>query len=150
MILSIYVSVYRHYIIPIPKSGHNDKSKTSNYRPITLSSMYGKIINILILKRHTDLLPFSNLQFGFKAHHSTDKCTFVAKKVIQYYLNNGSEVYGCTLDMQKAFDEVNLLKLFAKLQFRQLPAHMLRLLFFLLYYGVLYCVFTGMRLFQIL
>ena len=72
----------------------------------------------------------------FKAHHSTDQCKFVAQKVIQYYLNNGSEVYGCTLEMQKAFDKLDLLKFFGKLEVHQLPVHMLRLLFFL-YYGLL-------------
>ena len=69
-----------------------------------------------------------------------DQCTFVTKEVIQYYLNNGSEVYGCTLIMQKAFVNVDLLKVLAKLKAHQLPAHMLRLLFFL-YSGLSLCVY---------
>ena len=41
-------------------------------------------------------------------------CTFVAKEVIglSYYINSGSDVYACALDMQKAFDRVDLVKLF--------------------------------------
>ena len=84
----------------------------------------------------------------FKAHHSTNQCKFVAQKVIQYYLNNGLEVYGCTLEMQKAFDKLDLLKFFGKLEVHQLPVHMLRLLFF--YITVFCCVFTGKTLFRIL
>ena len=95
--------------------------------------MYGKIIDTLILNRHTDKLSSSNLQFGFKVHHSTNQNTFVAKKVIQYYLNNCSEVYSCTLAIQKPPNKVDLLKLFAKLKAWHLPIHILQLLFSLQY-----------------
>jgi Reverse transcriptase (RNA-dependent DNA polymerase) len=127
-------------IIPLLKAGIIDKSISTNYRPITLSSLFGKIIDILILDRYSDKLASSSLQFGFKKGHSTDNCTFIAKEVSQYYINNGSDVFACALDMKKAFDRVDLAILFMKLKHRQLPCHILRLLFFL-YYGLSLRVF---------
>ena len=39
-------------IIPLLKSANIDKSVTSSYRPITLSSLFGKIVDIIILDRY--------------------------------------------------------------------------------------------------
>ena len=70
-------------------------------------------------------------QFGFNKGLSISHCTFVVREVVDYYLNNGSPVYACALDMQKAFDRVNFIKLFAKLMYIGLPLHTIRILFLL-------------------
>ena len=70
-------------------------------------------------------------QFGFKKGLSTSHCTFVAREVVDFYLNNGSSVYAGALDMQKAFDRVSLIMLFAKLMHIGLPLHIARILFLL-------------------
>ena len=98
-------------IIPLLKSGNLDKSLLSSYKLITLSSIFGKVIDLVILNRHQEAFNSSDLQFGFKSSHSTNHCTFVAKEVIAYYINNGSDVFSCAIDMQKAFDRVDLTKL---------------------------------------
>ena len=51
--------------------------------------------------------------------------TFVVKKVISYYCNNRSDVFPSALDMQKAFDKVNLGFLFNKLISHDIPLHMI-------------------------
>ena len=99
-------------IIPLLKSCNIDKSFFLSYRPITLSCLFGKIIDILILNRLAIVFDSCDLQFGFKYGHSTNHCTYVAREVINYYRNKGCDVFACTLDMQKAFDRVNLIKLF--------------------------------------
>ena len=116
-------------IIPLLKSGNPDKSLLSSYRPITLSSLFGKVIDLMILNRHQKAFNSSDLQFGFKSSHSTNHCTFVAKEVIAYYINNGSDVFSCAIDMQKAFDRVDLTKLFKKLLQRSIPVLIVRILF---------------------
>jgi len=121
----------RGTIIPLIKSGHVDKTVVSSYRPITLSSLFGKVIDILILDRYCEVFMPSERQFGFRKNHSTNHCTFVVKEVVSYYLNNNSDVYACALDMQKAFDRVDLIKLFTKLISSVLPAHVIRILFIL-------------------
>ena len=118
-------------IFPLLKSANLDKSQPSSYRPITLSSLFGKVLDLLILDRYYDYFYSCDLQFGFKKAHSTNHCTFVVKEVIDYYLHNDSDVYACTLDMQKAFDRVNIIKLFCKLLVRKLPVHIIRVLFLL-------------------
>ena len=46
-------------------------------------------------------------QFGFKCNHSTDTCTYVLKNTIDYYRINGSHVFTCFVDFNKAFDNVD-------------------------------------------
>ena len=75
----------------------------------------------------------SDYQYGFKKRHSTNHCTFAVKEVISYYCNNRSNVFSCALDMQKAFDKVNLVVLLKKLISRDIPLHMIRVLFDLYY-----------------
>ena len=50
-----------------------------------------------------------------------------------YYINNGSDVFACVIDMQKAFDRVDLVKLFQKLRQRPISVFILRVLFHLYY-----------------
>ena len=98
---------------------------------MTHSSLFGKIIDILILNRYHYLFISSSYQFGFKKNHSTNHCTFVIKEVISYYVNNNLDVFPCALDMQKAFNRINLIKLFNKLSVRGFPAFILRFIFIL-------------------
>ena len=117
------------------KSGNLDKSLVSSYRPITLSSLFGKVIDLMILNRHQEAFNSSDVQFGFKSSHSTNHCTFVAKEVIAHNNNNGCDVFLCAIDMQKAFDRVDLTKLFKKLLQRPIPVLIVRILFHL-YFNV--------------
>ena len=64
---------------------------------ITVVLLYGllftkKIFDLIMLSRFCDHLHSSELQFGFKAHRSTDMCTMVLKETTAYYINNGSPV----------------------------------------------------------
>jgi len=67
-------------IIPIPKGKHANVTDSSNYRGIALSSIFGKIFDLIFLVKYSDCLSISELQFGFKAGHSTDMCSMVLKK----------------------------------------------------------------------
>ena len=81
-----------------------------------------------MLKRLSDYLITSELQFGFKPHHSTNMCTFLLKETISYYTRSDSSVYCVLLDATKAFDRISYVKLFQKLIDRKLPAIVLRFL----------------------
>jgi hypothetical protein len=53
----------------------------------------------------------------------------VIKEVINYYIDNKSEVSACTIDVPKAFDHVEFAKLFFKLLLTDLFAHIVPILF---------------------
>ena len=51
-------------------------SDTSNYRPVAVATVVSKLFEHLILSNISPLLGTTDNQFGFKAGHSTDQCTF--------------------------------------------------------------------------
>ena len=71
----------------------------------------------------------SNLQFAFKAKHSTTICASVLKEVISYYKNRGSDVYCCLVDATEAFDRLKFGKLFTVLLKKSLPAPVVHILY---------------------
>ena len=75
-------------IIPLLKSGNLDKSLLSSYRPITLSSLFGKVIDLMILNRHQEAFNSSDLQFGFKSSHSTNHCELTSPSFLKNYCND--------------------------------------------------------------
>jgi len=115
-------------VIPIPKGKHANLTESVSYHGIALSSIFGKIFDLVLLFRYSEGLMSCDLQFGFKARRSTDMCTMILKESVAYYINNGSSVYCCFLDATKAFDRVEYCKLFRMLTKRQLPSVVLRLL----------------------
>lgn len=116
-------------VIPIPKGKGLNPTDSANYRGIALSSIFGKLFDLMVLHRFSDELSTSSLQFGFKANRSTSMCTMVLKEVIAYYTAQGGSMYCTMLDATKAFDRVNYCKLFRELFNRNLPPVYLRLLF---------------------
>jgi len=79
-------------IVPIPKSKLASNS-SANFRGITLSSIIGKIVDLVCLCRLSDHLVTSDLQFGFKKAHSTNMCTMLLKETVAYYTSNSNSVF---------------------------------------------------------
>jgi len=71
---------------------------------------------------------YTDNQFGFKAGHSTDQCTFLLKQTASYFVTHGSSLYVVFLDASKAFDRVLHMKLFEKPIQRNVPMCFVRLL----------------------
>jgi len=82
-------------IVPIPKGRNVNSADSNNFRGIALSSVYGKLLDNIILFQFGDELQTSQLQFKFKAKSSTNLCTFVLKEALLYYATNQSNVF-CT------------------------------------------------------
>ena len=99
-------------LVPIQKNKNKSMNDSDNYRSIALGSIIGKVLDNIVLVKHSDILQTSDLQFGFKSKHSTTQCTYVLNEVVDYYVNKGSCCYTVLLDASKAFDRVKYTKLF--------------------------------------
>ncbi len=99
-------------IIPIPKNRKKSLNDSTNYRAIALGSLFGKILDNIILCNNITNLQSCDLQFGFKAKYSTTQCSFVLEEIIDYYLRHDSPVYVALLDASQAFDRVQYVKMF--------------------------------------
>ena len=99
-------------LIPIPKNRRKSLNNSDNYRAIALGSILGKLLDIILLRKCSNVFQTSDLQYGFKKKHSTNQCTFVVNEVLQYYANNNSNTLLTLIDASKAFDRVHYIKLF--------------------------------------
>ncbi len=95
-------------VVPVYKSG--DRSDPNNYRPISLLSIIGKVMESIVndnVKKH---LFGANLitkhQYGFRPKHSTFDHLTSATQTWENALNNGEEVRVAALDISRAFDTV--------------------------------------------
>jgi Reverse transcriptase (RNA-dependent DNA polymerase) len=115
-------------ITPIPKRRNVNGSDRATYGSIALSSIFGKILDNVILLRYPDKLIISDLQSGFTTKHSTNHCTMISKETIAYNVRNQSSVFCMFLDASKAFDRVQYGKLFQLLFKCKLPVVIVRVL----------------------
>ena len=117
-------------IVPIVKDNKGILTDKNNYRPIALTCVASKLLEVLILDICSDTITTTDSQFGFKENHSTDMCIFTLKETVQYYVSLGSPVYLCFMDASKAFDKVNHWHLFDKLLNCGVPVYVVRMLLY--------------------
>jgi hypothetical protein len=89
-------------IIPILKKTTLDTNSPVNYRPITLSTTYSRILELIIAPDHIPC----DTQFGFRPGRGTAFVTCFINDMTAYFNAAGSPVYLCTLDAEKCFDTI--------------------------------------------
>ena len=103
--------------IPIHKGGLT--TDISNYRPISLLSVFDKIIEKLMHKRLYNFLEEHNSlfrnQFGFRKNNSTSLALIQITEKIKESIDNKKYGCGIFIDLRKAFDTVNHSILLTKL-----------------------------------
>ena len=93
----------------------------NNYRPISLLSVFSKILERLMYNRLLKFIDKNNLfnefQFAFRNNHSTFMALIILVENLVTALDNGNCAVGLFLDFQKAFDTVDHCILLDKLSF---------------------------------
>ena len=96
-------------IIPVFKKG--DYRSLNNYRPISLLSIFNKLLEKLMYTRLINFLEqkciLYDKQFGFRSHHSTEHAILTITDKIQNAIENRNYSCGIFLDFSKAFDTVH-------------------------------------------
>ena len=80
-------------IIPIIKDKKGLVTDHDNNRPVAVTSVVSKIIELILLIGLQNQLETVCNQFGFKTKHGTDMCVFYLKQIIEYYNSRSSPVY---------------------------------------------------------
>ena len=105
-------------VITLYKKGPRDNP--NNYRPISLLSIFSKIIEKIMHERQYRFLGTSNilypLQFGFREKHSTLDAIIGMTETIKEAIENGMFGCGVFIHLQKAFVTVNHSILLKKLE----------------------------------
>ena len=115
-------------IIPLIKNKLGNKEDSSNYRSISICSVFMKMFDWILILLYGHKLELDVLQFSYQANCSANMATWLAIESINYFNNNGSNVYACVMDMTKAFDKVKHSTLFNKLIDAKIPPIFLRFL----------------------
>ena len=96
-------------VVPIHKGGSTQEM--NNYRPISLLSIFDKIIEKLIHIRLYSFLEKHNIlykkQFGFRKNNSTIFSLIEITEKIKESIDGGKYGCGIFIDLRKAFDTVN-------------------------------------------
>ena len=96
-------------VTPVFKSG--SKQNTCNYRPISVLSVFSKILEKCVYNRLYDFLCKHNIlsenQFGFRKGLSTSLALTQFLQSVVYSLDNKKSSIGVFLDLSKAFDTID-------------------------------------------
>ena len=106
-------------VTPLYKA--KDPMMFNNYRPISLISVFAKILERLMYNRLLKFINkhqiFNKHQFGFRDKHSTFMALIILLENLVNAIDNGKCAVGIFLDFQKAFDTVDHCILLDKLYF---------------------------------
>ena len=105
-------------MVPLHKGGSTED--LNNFRPISLLSIFDKIIEKLMHKRLYHFLELHNVlfenQFGFRKNNSTSYALMEITEHIKESIDKGKFGCGIYIDLRKAFDTVNHSILFKKME----------------------------------
>ena len=118
-------------LLPIVKDNLGDATSSDNYRAIAGGCLLLKLLDTVILLLEGEKLGCDELQFGYQAESSTTMCSWCVTAVIDYFNRQGKPVYGCAMDMSKAFDMVDWSELFIALRGKNVEPIFLRLLLYI-------------------
>jgi hypothetical protein len=106
-------------IVPVLKKPTLNPNQVQNYRPITISSTYSKLMELCLIPS----VDIANTQFGFQERRGTEFACGLLSDIICFTKEKGSPMFMCSLDAEKCFDKIWHDGLFFKLMNILPPAH---------------------------
>ena len=105
-----YPSMWRENMIkPIYKGGGT--SDPNNYRGIAISSCFSKMLSKVLFNRLDKYLEDNSIigskQIGFRKHCRTSDHIFTLKTLTDKAFKASSHLFGCFVDLSKAFDTIS-------------------------------------------
>ena len=114
-------------VLALPKPGKS-RHHPDNYRPIALTSCFGKLMERMVAKRLTYTLEqqqfFSQYQCGFRRHHSTIDHLIRLETDIRKGFKSKKHTTAVFLDIRKAYDMVHRPAVVNKLHKAGIRGHM--------------------------
>jgi hypothetical protein len=104
------------WVKPLVKDKKGNMEASDNYRGITLSSIWAKIVDKLLLKKIEEVAKTSDYQFGFKKGVSTKIATKVLVEVGKHFIKKGGSLFCVFIDIRKAFDRLRYDAIWEKLE----------------------------------
>ena len=105
----------------VVKDPQGDVSSSTNYRGITLGSLFSKLFEFALDLKITPFLESDHLQFGFKKRTGSSHALFTLRSTVDHFTKRGSDTFVAFLDCTKAFDRISHYGLFSRLIERKLP-----------------------------
>ena len=106
-------------VIPVYKGKNLDASLYTNYRPISLLPIVGKILERIMYNQMMEFFTSSSTlygsQYGFRSKHSTIHAMLDFVNFTGEGVDGGEVAYGVFCDLSKAFDTLNHENLLRKL-----------------------------------
>lgn len=106
-------------VLPVYKG--NEKSKLDNYRPVSVTTVFSKIIEKVVYNQLSDYLESNNLicpnQFGFRPNRSTNHAVIRLVDDMRINMDNGLHTGVVFMDFRKAFDTIQHACLLEKLPY---------------------------------
>ena len=118
------------YTVPLSKVNdcRTKSVSCSDFRGIAISCILSKVFEHCILERFNNFFSSNDNQFGFKKSVGCSHAIYTVRNIVNRFIDGGSTVNLCALDLSKAFDKVNHSALFIKLMKRRIPIELLDLL----------------------
>lgn len=118
------------YTVPVPKikDVRSAALTVDDFRGIAISPIISKVFELCILDRFCAFFVTSNNQFGFKKGVGCTQAIYTVRKTVERFINSGSTMNLCSIDLTKAFDKTNHHALLMKLMNRNIPVNVLRII----------------------
>jgi exonuclease III len=94
-------------VIPVIKNKAGSESDSNNYRAISITSIWSKIFDKLVLMKLETVVSVKDNQFGFKKKLSTKMAVKVLEMSVKRNTDKKGSVCAAFIDVEKAFDSVD-------------------------------------------